>query len=337
MSLFNKAERKRAKLKIALTGPSGAGKTYSALLMAKGFGGKVAVIDTEKGSASLYAGNKDIGVDFDVLEIEPPFRTKKYIQAMQAAIDEGYDTLIVDSITHAWAGEGGLLQQKEEIDAAGRGNSYTNWAKITKDHEAFMSAILQLPINMIVTMRSKMEYVLEQNDKGRAAPKRVGMAPVQRDGVIYEFSVVYDIAINHMAQVSKDRTGIYDDTFFKITADHGRELIDWINTGTSESATNSGQKKPKNTPKVSKNPKKEPVLVEKPVSTTEKTDQILHIQDQFRQICKGYSKEAKLNYFNRMTNLTHFKELDGCGNAFLDDLIIRLDGEHDRIVGKQEV
>lgn len=224
--MFVKAERKRAKLKIGITGPSGSGKTYSGLLLAKGIGSKIAVIDTENGSASLYSDK----FQFDVLELAPPFSTEKYIEAIKGAEKAGYDVILIDSISHAWAGEGGLLEQKEQLDSRGRGNSYTNWADITKKHEKFKSALLQADIHLIATMRSKQDYVLQADDKGKQSPKKVGLAPIQRDGMEYEFTTVFDIAMNHEAEASKDRTGLFSDKLFKITEETGEEFKKWLMT-----------------------------------------------------------------------------------------------------------
>ena len=232
MMVFKKAERKQAKLKIAMTAPSGGGKTLSALLLARKMGKRIAVADTENGSASLYAGSADLGIDFeyDTLEITPPYTTQKYLDSIKSAQMAGYDVLIIDSASHLWAGDGGLLAKKESLDARG-GNSYTNWAGITKEHEAFKAAILSAEIHLIVTMRSKQEYVLESNDKGKMAPKKVGLAPIQRDGMEYEFTTVFDIAMNHEAAVSKDRTGLFDGKLFKITGETGQLFVDWLSSG----------------------------------------------------------------------------------------------------------
>lgn len=221
--MFQKAQRKSIKLSLALTGPSGAGKTFSALTLAKGLGKKIAVIDTENGSASLYSDK----FEFDVVELTPPFTTLKYIDAINFAEKSGYDVLIIDSLSHAWAGEGGLLQEKESLDQRG-GNSYTNWATITKKHEAFKSAFLHSNIHIITTMRSKQDYVIEINEKGKQAPKKVGLAPIQRDGIEYEFTIVFDIAINHECVASKDRTNIFHDSIFKITEDTGASIKKWL-------------------------------------------------------------------------------------------------------------
>lgn len=227
---FVKAERKQHKPKLALTGPSGAGKTYSALLIASGMGNRIAVIDTENGSASLYA-NMDKGplkgLAFDVLELEPPYTIDKYVRAIEAAQAEKYDVLVVDSISHAWAGEGGLLSKKEALDQRG-GNSYTNWAGITKEHEQFKARILNADIILICTMRSKQDYVLEVNEKGKSAPKKVGMAPIQRDGMEYEFTTVFDLAMDHNAVASKDRTSMFDGQVFKPSKKTGEQILTWL-------------------------------------------------------------------------------------------------------------
>lgn len=231
---FKKAERRRAKLKIALTGPSGSGKTYSALLLAKGLtaGKKIAFIDTENESASLYADTKGMP-EYDVLVITQPYTIKKYQDAIKAAVDAEYGALVIDSITHAWAGEGGLLSKKEVLDSRG-GNSYTNWASITKDHEAFKASLLNADIHLICTMRSKQDYALVENDKGKIAPKKLGMAPIQREGMEYEFTTVLDMDMSHHAEASKDRTGLFDGQIFKPTEETGKALAKWLEGGKEE-------------------------------------------------------------------------------------------------------
>lgn len=232
---FQKAERKQAKLKIAVTGPSGSGKTYSSLLIAQGLGRKIAVADTENRSASLYADR----FEFDTEVIEPPYTIQKYLDAITAAERAGYDVLVIDSITHAWAAEGGLLSKKESLDARG-GNSYTNWASITKEHEAFKARLLNCDVHLICTMRSKQDYVLEVNEKGKSQPRKVGLAPIQRDGMEYEFTTVLDVSMTHEAQASKDRTGLFDGRIFKPTVETGRELLKWLNEGKPSEANVAG-------------------------------------------------------------------------------------------------
>ena len=229
--MFQKASKKQVKAKLALTGPSGSGKTMSALLLAKGLGGRVAVIDTENSSASLYA-DKFGDFTYDVLSIAPPYTAPKYFKAIETAIAEKYDVLIIDSISHLWAGEGGLLEQKSALDSRG-GNSYTNWNSITKIHEHFKSLMQHSPIHLIVTMRSKQGYVLETTDKGKQAPKKVGMAPIQRQGMEYEFTSVFDIGMDHQFMVSKDRTDLFDGVVAKISVATGKTIRDWLNDGVS--------------------------------------------------------------------------------------------------------
>jgi len=237
-TMFKKATKNAVYLKLAITGPTGSGKTYSALRLASGLSKKIAFIDTENGSASLYADK----FDFSVIDLAPPFTSDKYIKAIQAAVDAGFEVVVIDSLTHAWAGDGGLLNKKESMDAKG-GNSFTNWGAITKEDNSFRSSILQSKIHLIGTMRSKMEYVIEQNDKGKSAPRKLGLAPIQRDGIEYEFTTVFDIAMNHEASASKDRTGLYDGKFFQITEKTGEEIKKWL--GVMENI-----EEPKEAPKV---------------------------------------------------------------------------------------
>lgn len=228
--MFKKAERTQVKFKGALTGPSGSGKTFSALLLARGLGKRVAVIDTENGSASLYAKMKEgplAGFEFDTLVLQPPYAIQRYNDAIRAAVAAKYDVLVIDSITHAWAGEGGLLAKKEALDARG-GNSYANWSGISKEHETFKAALLGADIHLICTMRSKQDYVLESNDKGKQAPKKVGMAPIQREGMEYEFTVVLDLGMDHSAVASKDRTSLFDGQVFKPSVETGMRIRDWL-------------------------------------------------------------------------------------------------------------
>ncbi len=226
---FVKAQRQRVSLKMAVTGPSGSGKTFGALRLAFGLvgpKGRVALIDTENGSGSLYA---NLG-DYDVLEIAAPFTVQKYTAAIQEAVAGGYEALIIDSLSHAWAGDGGLLDQKSAKDSRG-GNGFSNWADISKVYEQFKSAILQSPIHIIGTMRSKQDYVIESDSRGKQTPRKVGMAPIQREGMEYEFTTVFDVDMTHTAATSKDRTGLFTDEISQLTEDHGRRLSAWLAGG----------------------------------------------------------------------------------------------------------
>jgi hypothetical protein len=230
MSEFHKAERRAAKIRIGLVGPAGSGKTYSALLLAAGLGGPVALIDTEAGSGELYAGSPGIP-EYDVCTLEPPYTVQKYLSAIGEAEAAGYVTLVIDSLSHAWAGEGGLLDQQGKIADSGRGNSYTAWRSITPLHNRLVESILTSKCHIVATMRAKTEYVVETNDKGKQVPKKVGLAPVQREGLDYEFTLVLDLDARHNATASKDRTGLFDGQIFPITPKTGEALRRWLEGG----------------------------------------------------------------------------------------------------------
>lgn len=228
MGVFQKAERRKAKLKLALCGPSGSGKTYSALKIASGMGGKIAFIDTENDSGQLYSSE----FNYDIVSIAPPFSVDKYMSAIKAAEAEGYDILIIDSLSHAWNKQGGIL---DEVDKR-RGNSnnaFTNgWREATPLHDKFIDAILQSPLHVIVTMRAKTAYEMEKDDRGKVVPVKKGMEPIQRSGLEYEFTVVLDMDnYQHTAQSGKDRTKLFDGKCFIPSEETGRELMKWLESG----------------------------------------------------------------------------------------------------------
>lgn len=226
--MFQKAQRKKAKLRLALCGPSGSGKTYSSLLLAQGIGGRIAMIDTERGSGELYSEM----CEYDVCQLSPPFLPEKYIKAINAAEQAGYTTIIIDSLTHAWAGTGGLL---EEVDKKrkGRGNDFTAWRDITPMHNSLVDAMLQSTCHIIGTMRTKTAYeMVKDENTGKIKPIKIGMAPVQRDGLEYEFTTVIDVEVEkHMATSSKDRTGILDGKYFKCSVEIGSQFKTWLDGG----------------------------------------------------------------------------------------------------------
>lgn len=226
MGAFQKAERRKAKLRLALCGPSGSGKTYSALKIAKGMGGKIALIDTENGSGQLYC---DLA-DYDVAEIAPPFSVEKYIGAIKEAEAAGYDVLIIDSLSHAWSKAGGIL---DEVNKRGGKNQFTNgWRAATPMHDQFIDTILQSSLHIIVTMRAKTAYEIEKDEHGKAVPVKKGMEPVQRAGLEYEFTVVLDMDNErHTATSGKDRTRLFDGKCFVPDENTGVELMQWLGMG----------------------------------------------------------------------------------------------------------
>lgn len=227
---FQKAERKKSKLRLALTGPSGSGKTYGALLVGKGLGGKIAVIDTEKGSAALYSHL----VDFDVLDLEPPYSPERYRQAVKLAVDNGYNVVIIDSITHEWSGAGGCLELNDEIAKAKfKGNTWSAWSETKARHRALIDDLLACPAHIIVTMRSKTETA-QAEVNGRKQVQKLGMKAEQNDGIEYEFTTVLDLIHDgNFAQPSKDRTGLFppNGNPFKLSAEIGQKLMEWLESG----------------------------------------------------------------------------------------------------------
>ena len=223
---LQKAQRKQAVIKMGLQGVSGSGKTYSALLLAKGLvrdWDKVAVIDSENHSADLYA---HLG-DYSVVNISPAFSPAKYIEAISLCESAGMEVIILDSISHEWDGAGGIL----DIHSAMMGNSFTNWSKVTPLHNSFVNKILQSPAHIIATIRSKQDYVLSERN-GKMVPEKVGLKGVTRDGMDYEFTIVLDLDLKHQATASKDRTGLFmDKAQFMITEETGKTIKEWCNAG----------------------------------------------------------------------------------------------------------
>jgi hypothetical protein len=224
--IIRNAERKLAKIKLALQGPSGSGKTYSALLIAKGITGnlqKVCVIDTENGGADLYA---QLG-EYKVITLPKPSTPEKYIQAIEIAENAGMECIIIDSISHCW-------EYLVDFHATLAGNSFTNWSKITPRLNALVSRILASKTHVISTLRVKQDYILQDKGNGKMIPEKVGLKPVQRDGFDYEFTIVFEIDINHFAISSKDRTGLFvSSPPFKIDESTGETILDWCNSGIS--------------------------------------------------------------------------------------------------------
>ena len=223
---LQQASRKRAKIKMALQGPSGSGKTYSALLLAFGLTGdysKIAVIDTENNSADLYA---HLG-GYNTLGIKAPFSPEKYSEAINLCEREGMEVIIIDSISHEWEGSGGILDTHSNM----AGNSFTNWSKLTPRHNAFIQSILQSSCHIIGTIRSKQDYVLNEKN-GKVVPEKIGLKGVTREGIDYEFTLVFDIDIKHHAVTSKDRTMLFNGKpEFTITPATGAAIAEWCNTG----------------------------------------------------------------------------------------------------------
>jgi hypothetical protein len=217
------AQRKRAKIKMGLQGPSGAGKTYSSLLIAYGLcndWNKIAVVDTENHSAELYA---NLGA-FNTLQLSAPFTPEKYMQAIDVCEKAGMEVLVIDSVTHEWEN---LLDYHTSL----QGNSFTNWGRVTPRHNEFVRKILQSSMHIISTIRTKQDYVLNERN-GKMVPEKVGLKTVQRDGLEYEFTLVFDIDMKNHAIASKDRTGLFfGQPEQKLSVETGKQINDWCNSG----------------------------------------------------------------------------------------------------------
>lgn len=229
MMQLRKATRQQVKLRLNISAPSGAGKTYSALRMAKGLCGnweKVAVIDTENGSASLYS---NLG-GFNVIDLQPPYTPEKYMQALQTCVEAGMEVVIIDSTTHEWA----CLIEENELLAQSkfRGNTWSAWSQTTPRHDRFIASILHSPVHVITCTRSKMETVMGDDKK----VKKVGMKDVQREGWEYELTISLNIDRDtHLAIPSKDRTNLFEgQNPFLITEETGELIANWCNSGESQ-------------------------------------------------------------------------------------------------------
>lgn len=223
MAKFEKATKTQSKLRMAIFGPSGAGKTFTALRIAKGLGGKVALIDTEYGSASKYADR----FDFDTVSLSNP-DIDHCIEMISEA--RGYDVLIIDSLSHAWQE---LLQEVDRLASSKfGGNTFSAWSKGTPKQKKLVKALLSFDGHVIATMRSKTEWTTQTDDRGKSKPVRVGLAPEQGKGIEYEFDLLLEMSVEHVGNVLKDRTGKYQDSVIeKPGEEFGAGLLEWLSTG----------------------------------------------------------------------------------------------------------
>lgn len=220
--MFQKASKEQCKLRLALFGVSGGGKTYSSLLLAKGLGGKIALIDTEHNSASKYADR----FDFDVCNLDKPTIGNMLMTIKEAS---SYDVLIIDSLTHSWLE---LLQEVEQVARAKfGGNTWSAWSEGTPKQQKLINALLDFPGHVIVTMRSDTNWTTTTNDRGKVVPVRIGEAPKQGKNIEYEFDMLIQLSQDHMGLVLKDRTGKYQDQCFVIDENFGKQLGEWLQDG----------------------------------------------------------------------------------------------------------
>ena len=236
MGLFEIATRAKSKARIALTGPSGSGKTLSALYLAFGFTGdwnKIALIDTEHERGRFYAGRDDLKTGaFLYASLTPPYSAERYItyvnEASNAVGEDG--VIIIDSFSHAWDNEGGVLDFKSEVAKKPGKTDFSAWNDAGKVQNNLVNTILSAPCHTIITMRAKMAYAMELNDKGKNVPVKIGLAPVQRENTEYEFDICFQIAQNHIAGISKDTTFL-DGWSGVITPELGSQLNEFLSKG----------------------------------------------------------------------------------------------------------
>ena len=244
--VFKKAQREQVRIKVSIAGPAGSGKTMSSLLMAYGLTKaefpnlsdaeiweKVCMIDTENGSGSLYVG-KQVGPTtigaYNTIDLTPPFEPGIFVDAIHMAEEHGMNVIIIDSLSHAWAGAGGALDQQGKI-AERSGNSWTAWRSVTPQHNKLVDAMLQSPAHIIANMRAKMEYQQTVGDNGKKQVKAIGMGVVMREGIEYEFTVSFMLDYDHVANSTKDRTGVFDGKYFTIDANTGKQMYAWLSSG----------------------------------------------------------------------------------------------------------
>lgn len=244
--VFKKAQRSQVAIKIGIGGPSGSGKTMSSLLLAFGLvkaehpewsledcWDKVCLIDTENGSGSLYTGETVGGTkigEYNIINMAPPFTATNFIDAIHMAENHDVRVIIIDSLTHAWTGEGGALDKQGKI-AASSGNSYTAWRTITPEHNKLVDTMLQSKCHIIADMRAKMDYEQIKGANGKSQVKAIGMGVQMRDGIEYEFTTFFMLDYEHTANATKDRTHMFDGAYFTITPKTGELFYKWLAEG----------------------------------------------------------------------------------------------------------
>ncbi|MGX4694607.1 ATP-binding protein [Streptomyces sp. JNUCC 63] len=225
---FIPATKEQAKARIALTGPTGSGKTYTALVTGTGLGDRIALVDTEHGSAAKYADE----FAFDTLPLTT-FQPTALVEALAVAAHDGYDVMIVDSLSHFWSGTGGMLEQVDNAARrVGAGGSFAGWKEARPLERAMLDALLAYPGHLIVTMRTKTEYVVEADERGRKVPRKVGLKPEQREGIEYEFDIVGDLDHENTLVISKSRAKPLSGTVLhKPGAEFAEAVLGWLKAG----------------------------------------------------------------------------------------------------------
>ena len=226
---FKKAQVSNRKLRLAILGPAGSGKTYTSLLLAKGIGQPIALIDTEHGSAEMYANE----FEFSTLALKD-FHPNNYVEAIASAVKSGFKTIVVDSLSHAWTGKGGALELVDQETSRGKGNSFTAWRNVTPLHNRLIDCIVGAGAHIICTLRTKTDYVMDKDKNGATQIKKVGLAAIQRDGMEYEFDFVGELDVDHKLAVTKSRIkSLADKVFSRPGADLANEFKSFLEAGES--------------------------------------------------------------------------------------------------------
>lgn len=240
---FGKARREQVKIRVSVSGPAGSGKTMSSLLLAYGLvkaenpglseaelWDKICIIDTESGSGSLYVGTQ-VGTtligEYNTIALTAPFEPAVFVDAIHMAEEHNMSVIIIDSLSHAWAGAGGALDQQGKI-ADRSGNSWSAWRTVTPQHNKLVDAMLQSSAHIIACMRAKMEYQQVVGDNGKKQIKAMGMGVVMKEGIEYEFGVSFMLDYNHVANATKDRTGLFDGKLITIDPSVGAQIHGWL-------------------------------------------------------------------------------------------------------------
>lgn len=238
------AEQVKSKARIALQGPAGSGKTYSALVLAQGLlvpGEEVYVIDTERGTSAKYAREWK-GFRFHVVPFDPPYTPRRFVEAVEYCEEQGAGVIIIDSLSHEWSGEGGALEIVDASKVKYGNNSYYGWREVTGIHNQMVDAMLRSPAHVIVTMRTKTVYA-EVISGGKTTYQKSGTEPIQRQGMDYEFDMVVEIDLGHKAIVTKSRYSKLADAMFNpITVKNGADILEWISTGVEPSPPKKDKK-----------------------------------------------------------------------------------------------
>jgi AAA domain len=249
-----KAQREKMKAIVGFIGCSGSGKTAGALLTAYGMmkeaypnlseeeiWEKIGVIDTEHGRAKLYSNSDFDGVrigQFLHIDFDPPYSTERYNLAVHAMKQAGCEVIIVDSLSHNWQGEGGIVDKHANM----QGNSFQNWGKLSSETNDLIKTLTRNNVHIFATLRTKQEYVVEPNADGKMAPRKVGTKPVQKDEMEYEFMLNFSISIDHIAETSKDNTRMFEGNPIKLNPEVGRKLYQWLELGIDVKAEEAKQK-----------------------------------------------------------------------------------------------